>query len=111
MSLTTLCLQHQGNQAFPSEQPNQDPQHPEAKTAQPSSLQGPDFEDIMATRSSDWLQQTPGVDDNAGHQLDMRPSWDSEPRFWQDVLTEQLWQIFAGTQDQGEHPRRRSESL
>ncbi|XP_061045057.1 LOW QUALITY PROTEIN: transducin-like enhancer protein 6 [Eubalaena glacialis] len=107
-SLGFQLREHQGNQAFPSEQPNQGPQHPEAKTPQPSSLQGPDFEDIMATRSSDWLQQTPGVDDHAGHQLDMRPSWDSEPRFWQDVLTEQLWQIFAGTQDQGERPRRRT---
>ncbi|KAM9106640.1 transducin-like enhancer protein 6 isoform 2-T4 [Megaptera novaeangliae] len=107
-SLGFQLQEHQGNQAFPSEQPNQDPQHPEAKTAQPSSLQGPDFEDVMATRSSDWLQQTLGVDDHAGHQLDMRPSWDSEPRFWQDVLTEQLWQIFAGTQDQGECPRRRT---
>ncbi|XP_032483213.1 transducin-like enhancer protein 6 isoform X3 [Phocoena sinus] len=95
--------EHQGNQEFPSEQPNRDPQHPEAKTPQPSSLQGPDFEDIMATRSSDWLQQTPGVD--TVHQLDMRPSWDSEPRFWQDVLTQQLWQIFTGTQ---ERPRRRT---
>ncbi|NIG62059.1 transducin-like enhancer protein [Pontoporia blainvillei] len=94
--------EHQGNQEFPSEQPNWDPQHPEAKNPQPSSLQGPDFEDIMATRSSDWLQQTPGVD--TVHQLDMRPSGDSEPQFWQDVLTEQLWQIFAGTQ---ERPRRR----
>nr|XP_058916079.1 transducin-like enhancer protein 6 [Kogia breviceps] len=62
----------------------------------------------MATRSSDWLQQTPGVDDDAVHQVDTRPSWDSEPRFWQDVLTEQLWQMFAGTQDQGERPRRRT---
>uniref|UniRef100_A0A8C6AK85 Transducin-like enhancer protein 6 n=1 Tax=Monodon monoceros TaxID=40151 RepID=A0A8C6AK85_MONMO len=60
----------------------------------------------MATRSSDWLQQTPGVD--TVHQLDMRPSWDSEPRFWQDVLTEQLWQIFTGTQ---ERPRRRRWAL
>nr|XP_033711005.1 transducin-like enhancer protein 6 [Tursiops truncatus] len=94
--------EHQGNQEFPSEQPNRDPQCPEAKTPQPSGLQGPDFED-MATRSSDWLQQTPGVD--TVHQLDTWPSWDSEPRFWQDVLTEQLWQIFTGTQ---EHPRRRT---
>ncbi|XP_057565997.1 transducin-like enhancer protein 6 [Hippopotamus amphibius kiboko] len=91
----------------PSEQTNQDPQDPEAKTAQPSGLQRPFFEDIVAMRSSEWFQQPPGVDNDIGHQLDTQPSWDSEPRFWQEVLTEQLWQGFAGTQNQGEHPRRR----
>uniref|UniRef100_A0A8C0MJC9 Transducin-like enhancer protein 6 n=1 Tax=Canis lupus familiaris TaxID=9615 RepID=A0A8C0MJC9_CANLF len=38
-----------------------------------------------------------------------RPSWDSEPRFWQDVLTEQLWQVFAGTHEEGDQPRHRRE--
>ncbi|KAM8925062.1 transducin-like enhancer protein 6 isoform 15-T19 [Lycaon pictus] len=39
-----------------------------------------------------------------------RPSWDSEPRFWQDVLTEQLWQVFAGTHEEGDQPwHRRTE--
>ncbi|XP_044233882.2 transducin-like enhancer protein 6 isoform X3 [Ursus arctos] len=38
---------------------------------------------------------------------DTQPSWDSEPRFWQGVLTEQLWQIFAGTHKK-DQPRRRT---
>ncbi|XP_031545587.2 transducin-like enhancer protein 6 isoform X3 [Vicugna pacos] len=53
----------------------------------------------MATRSSDWLQQPPGMDDEADLDLDVRLSWDSEPRLWQDVLTEELWRTFAGTQE------------
>ncbi|KAM7140622.1 transducin-like enhancer protein 6 isoform 1-T1 [Molossus nigricans] len=82
-------------------------QLPGVKPPQPSSLQGPNFEDVMATRSSDWLQQPSGVDNAPVHQLDMRPSWDSEPQFWQDVLTQQLWQIFAGTYNKVDQARHR----
>lgn len=71
--------------------------HPVAKTLQHSSLQGSHFKDVMATRSSDWHKQPSGADAAPVHQLDMQPSWDSEPQFWKDILTEQLWQIFAGT--------------
>ncbi|XP_016077669.1 PREDICTED: transducin-like enhancer protein 6 [Miniopterus natalensis] len=83
------------------------PQHPVVKPPQPSALKEPNFEDIMATRSSEWLQQPSGVDNSPVHQLDTRPSWDSEPQFWQDVLTQQLWQIFAGTHDKVDQPRHR----
>ncbi|XP_066109477.1 transducin-like enhancer protein 6 isoform X3 [Saccopteryx bilineata] len=79
-------------------------QPPGVKSPQPSSLQGPKFEHIMATRSSDWLQQPSGEDHSQVYQLDTRPSWDSEPQFWQDVLTQQLWQIFAGTHNQVDQP-------
>ncbi|XP_059555478.1 transducin-like enhancer protein 6 [Myotis daubentonii] len=61
----------------------------------------------MATRSSDWHQQPSGVDDSPAHQLDTRPSGDSEPQFWQDVLTQQLWQMFAGTHDKVDPSRHR----
>ncbi|XP_072803136.1 transducin-like enhancer protein 6 isoform X2 [Vicugna pacos] len=100
--------QHQGSQVSSGEQASQGsqgPASPEAsrhagvRTLQPSSLQGPNFEDTMATRSSDWLQQPPGMDDEADLDLDVRLSWDSEPRLWQDVLTEELWRTFAGTQE------------
>lgn len=84
--------------------------HPEFKPPQPSSLQGPDFEDVMARRSSTRLQEPSGVDNAPVHQLDMQPFWDLEPRFWQDVLTQQLWQIFAGTYDKVDQPRHRRES-
>ncbi|XP_064449608.1 transducin-like enhancer protein 6 [Mirounga angustirostris] len=83
--------------------------HPVAKTPQPSGLQGPPFEDVLAARSSDWLRQPSGADAAPVSQLDTQPPWDSEPRFWQDVLTEQLWQIFAGTHKK-DQLRRRSES-
>ncbi|KAF6307294.1 TLE family member 6, subcortical maternal complex member [Rhinolophus ferrumequinum] len=82
-------------------------QHPEVKPPQPSSFQGLDFADVMAMRSSDWLQQPSRVDDTPVHQLDPQPSWDSEPLFWQDVLTEQLWQIFAGTCREVDQPGHR----
>uniref|UniRef100_G1PNJ1 TLE family member 6, subcortical maternal complex member n=1 Tax=Myotis lucifugus TaxID=59463 RepID=G1PNJ1_MYOLU len=61
----------------------------------------------MATRSSDWLQQPFGVDDSPAHPLDTRPAGDSEPQFWQDVLTQQLWQMFAGTHDKVDPSRHR----
>lgn len=83
--------------------------HPEVKPSQPSSLQGPDFEDVMTTRSSDWLQQPSRVDNAPVHQLNPQPSWDSEPLFWQDVLTQQLWQIFAGTYREVDQPSHRRE--
>ncbi|EFB13547.1 hypothetical protein PANDA_012776, partial [Ailuropoda melanoleuca] len=51
----------------------------------------------LAARSSDWLRQLSRADAAPVPQPDTQPSWDSEPRFWQGVLTEQLWQIFAGT--------------
>ncbi|XP_066217088.1 transducin-like enhancer protein 6 isoform X11 [Saccopteryx leptura] len=79
-------------------------QAPGVKSPQPSNLQGPKFEHIMATRSSDWLQQPSGEDHSQVYQLDTRPSWDSEPQFWQDVLTQQLWQIFAGTHNRVDQP-------
>ncbi|XP_040317620.1 transducin-like enhancer protein 6 isoform X2 [Herpailurus yagouaroundi] len=75
---------------------------PALPTPPRSSLQGPRFEDVVAARSSDWLTQRPGVDDAPAHQLDTPVSWDSEPQLWQDVLTEQLWNIFAGTHNKGE---------
>lgn len=84
--------------------------HPEVKPLQPSSFQGLDFADVMAMRSSDWLQQPSRVGDTPVHQLDPQPSWDSEPLFWQDVLTEQLWQIFAGTYREVDQPSHRRES-
>ena len=65
----------------------------------------------MAARSSDWLTQRSGVDDAPAHQLDTPASWDSEPQLWQDVLTEQLWQIFAGTHNKGERPQHTREPL
>ncbi|XP_019508915.1 PREDICTED: transducin-like enhancer protein 6 isoform X1 [Hipposideros armiger] len=80
---------------------------PEVKPSQPSSLQGPDFEDVMAMRSSDWLQQPSRIDNAPVHQLNPQPSWDSEPLFWQDVLTQQLWQIFAGTYREVDQPSHR----
>ncbi|XP_058393572.1 LOW QUALITY PROTEIN: transducin-like enhancer protein 6 [Diceros bicornis minor] len=98
----------QQSQVSPGEQADQDswrPASPKAswhrgvRTPRPSSLQGPNFEDVMASRSSNWLQQPSGLDDAPGHQLNRQTPWDSEPRFWQDVLTEQLWQIFTGTHD------------
>ncbi|XP_070273068.1 transducin-like enhancer protein 6 [Myotis yumanensis] len=82
-------------------------QHPRVKPPQPSGLQGPDFKDVLATRSSDWLQQPFGVDDSPAHPLDTRPPGDSEPQFWQDVLTQQLWQMFAGIHDKVDPSRHR----
>ncbi|XP_034854077.1 transducin-like enhancer protein 6 [Mirounga leonina] len=81
--------------------------HPVAKTPQPSGLQGPPFEDVLAARSSDWLRQPSGADAAPVSQPDTQPPWDSEPRFWQDVLTEQLWQIFAGTHKKDQLRRRK----
>uniref|UniRef100_A0A8C7AE22 Transducin-like enhancer protein 6 n=1 Tax=Neovison vison TaxID=452646 RepID=A0A8C7AE22_NEOVI len=61
----------------------------------------------MAVRSSDWLRQ-PSRAGTGSPMPDTQSPWDPEPRFWQDVLTEQLWQIFTGTHKTDQH--RRSES-
>ncbi|XP_020939816.1 transducin-like enhancer protein 6 isoform X7 [Sus scrofa] len=103
LQMMETCSQSLGFQ-LGKHQGNQDSQHPGSETLQPSGLQRPNFED-MATRSSDWPQQAPGEDKDTVHQLDTWPSWDPEPRFWQDVLMELLWRMFALTHDQGEHPR------
>ncbi|XP_023502152.2 transducin-like enhancer protein 6 isoform X3 [Equus caballus] len=103
----------QDSQVCPGEQAEQDSWRPASfeaswppggKTPRPSSLQGPHFEDVMTSRSSDWLQQLDGA---PVCQLDGQPSWDPEPRFWQDVLTEQLWQMFACAHDRVDQPRHR----
>ncbi|XP_055285099.1 transducin-like enhancer protein 6 isoform X3 [Moschus berezovskii] len=99
--------ENQGSQASLSEQPSQDPHHPGAMPPQTSSLQDPHFEDVLVTRSSDWFQRSPRVDNDIVRQRDTQPCWNLEPQFSQDILTEQLWEIFAGTQDQGERPRHR----
>ncbi|XP_032161587.1 transducin-like enhancer protein 6 isoform X4 [Mustela erminea] len=78
--------------------------HPEAETPQPSGLQGPPFEDVLAARSSDWLRQ-PSRAGTGPPMPDMQSPWDPEPRFWQDVLTEQLWQIFTGTHKRDQRRR------
>ncbi|XP_032739351.1 transducin-like enhancer protein 6 [Lontra canadensis] len=83
--------------------------HPEAETPQPSGLQGPPFEAVLAARSSDWLRQ-PSRADAGPPTPDTQSPWDPEPRFWQDVLTEQLWQIFAGTHRRDQR-RRTTEQL
>nr|XP_019599488.1 PREDICTED: transducin-like enhancer protein 6 isoform X2 [Rhinolophus sinicus] len=104
------------SQPPPGEQADQDSwgpgspkasRHPEVKPPQPCSFQTLDFEDVMAMRSSTCLQQPSRRDDTPVHQLHPQPSWDSEPLFWQDVLTEQLWQIFAGTYHEVDQPSHR----
>ncbi|XP_039695126.1 transducin-like enhancer protein 6 isoform X4 [Pteropus medius] len=77
------------------------------KPPQPSGLQGPAFEDIMARKSSDWLQRPSGVDGAPVHQLATQPSWDSEPQFWHDILTLQLWEIFARNPNKVDGPGHR----
>ncbi|XP_072577960.1 transducin-like enhancer protein 6 isoform X3 [Vulpes vulpes] len=64
--------------------------HPGAPAAPSPGPPRPRLSDATATGSPHWPR---------------RPSWDSEPRFWQDVLTEQLWQVFAGTHEEGDQPR------
>uniref|UniRef100_A0A8C8XQH5 Transducin-like enhancer protein 6 n=1 Tax=Panthera leo TaxID=9689 RepID=A0A8C8XQH5_PANLE len=108
--LTAVCLQEPSSRvsggladrhSWGPPSPEASP-HPALPTPPRSSLRGPHFEDVVAARSSDWLTQRSGVDDAPAHQLDTPASWDSEPQLWQDVLTEQLWQIFAGTHNKGE---------
>lgn len=61
----------------------------------------------MASRSSDWAQHFSGLDGSPVHQLDLLPSWDSEPQFGKDILTQKLWQIFAGNHDKVDQLRHR----
>ncbi|XP_045687308.1 transducin-like enhancer protein 6 isoform X1 [Phyllostomus hastatus] len=114
LQILETCSQPLGFQAGEqAEQDSQRPaspvasQHPEVKPPRPSSLQGQNFKDVMATRSSDWLQRPSGVDRPPAQQADVWLPWDSEPQLWQDVLTQQLWQIFAGTHDKADQLRRR----
>ncbi|XP_012584875.1 PREDICTED: transducin-like enhancer protein 6 [Condylura cristata] len=102
-----------GKPFTPGEQPEQDswgpaspkaPWHPRVRPLRPSSLQGPALSDVVATRPSDWLQQLSRAEEAAASQLDTKPPWDAEPQFWEDVLTEQLWQILVGLRDEADGP-------
>ncbi|XP_017703466.1 PREDICTED: transducin-like enhancer protein 6 isoform X2 [Rhinopithecus bieti] len=88
LQIVESCSQLQGVQS----------EQAEDRTPQESS-----FEDIMATRSSDWLRRPLEADDQPETQL----FWDKEPWFWHDTLTEQLWRIFAGVHDEKAKPRDR----
>ncbi|XP_062966032.1 transducin-like enhancer protein 6 [Cynocephalus volans] len=99
------CMECQVGQASPGKQAHQDsqeaaspepPQHLAVKTPQEST-----FEDVT-TRSSDWLQPPIAVDDQLETELF---GWDEEPRFWRDVLTEHLWEVYAGVHTKVEEPR------
>uniref|UniRef100_A0A7N9I9P4 Transducin-like enhancer protein 6 n=1 Tax=Macaca fascicularis TaxID=9541 RepID=A0A7N9I9P4_MACFA len=102
LQIVESCSQLQGvqsEQVSPAEPVSPGtPQQAENKTPQESS-----FEDIMATRSSDWLRRPLEADDQPETQL----FWDKEPWFWHDTLTEQLWRIFAGVRDEKAKPRDR----
>nr|XP_025716834.1 transducin-like enhancer protein 6 [Callorhinus ursinus] len=107
-----MSLGTSGEQADPDSWGPTSPEaspHPVAETPQPPGFQGPPFEDVLAARSSDWLRQPCRTDTAPISQPDTQPTWDSEPRFWQDVLTEQLWQIFAGTHKKDQLRRRMTE--
>ncbi|XP_027808498.2 transducin-like enhancer protein 6 [Marmota flaviventris] len=71
------------------------PQLPEGGSPQES-----DFEDVVTRRQSDWLRPPQSSWDEG----EMPPCWDPEPPFWQDVLTTQLWQIFADVQEKAAQP-------
>ncbi|XP_077884260.1 transducin-like enhancer protein 6 isoform X5 [Ictidomys tridecemlineatus] len=75
------------------------PQLPEGGSPQES-----DFEDVVTGRQSDWLRPPQSSWDEEG---EMPPFWDPEPPFWQDVLTSQLWRIFADVQEKAAQPCRR----
>ncbi|XP_077884256.1 transducin-like enhancer protein 6 isoform X3 [Ictidomys tridecemlineatus] len=68
------------------------------------SPQESDFEDVVTGRQSDWLRPPQSSWDEEG---EMPPFWDPEPPFWQDVLTSQLWRIFADVQEKAAQPCRR----
>nr|KAF6297790.1 TLE family member 6, subcortical maternal complex member [Pipistrellus kuhlii] len=102
--LLERCRLPQGFQPREADPDAWGPASPTAKPPEPSGLQGPDFADVMATRSSDWFQQPPGADGSSALQLDTLLSCDSEPQFWQDILTQQLWQILAGTPSRHRRP-------
>ncbi|XP_054549020.1 transducin-like enhancer protein 6 isoform X2 [Talpa occidentalis] len=78
--------------------------HPRIRTLQPSGLREPHRCDVIATRSSEWLQQLSRANEAATNQLNTKPPQDSEPQFWQDVLTEQLWRVFVGLPDKADGP-------
>uniref|UniRef100_UPI004038F462 transducin-like enhancer protein 6 n=1 Tax=Callospermophilus lateralis TaxID=76772 RepID=UPI004038F462 len=71
------------------------PQLPEGGSPQES-----DFEDVVTRRQSDWLRPPQSSWDEG----EMPPCWDPEPPFWQDVLTTQLWQIFADVREKAAQP-------
>ncbi|EHH29454.1 hypothetical protein EGK_09892 [Macaca mulatta] len=106
LQIVESCSQLQGvqsEQVSPAEPVSPGtPRQAENKTPQESS-----FEDIMATRSSDWLRRPLEADDQPETQL----FWDKEPWFWHDTLTEQLWRIFAGVRDEKAKPRDRHFSI
>nr|XP_055104295.1 transducin-like enhancer protein 6 isoform X2 [Symphalangus syndactylus] len=105
LQIVESCSQLQG---FQSEEVSPaEPASPgTAGQAEDKSLQESSFEDIMTTRSSDWLRRPLGEDDQAETQL----FWDKEPWFWHDALTEQLWRIFAGVHDEKAKPRDRQQA-
>ncbi|XP_076966488.1 transducin-like enhancer protein 6 [Callospermophilus lateralis] len=74
------------------------PQLPEGGSPQES-----DFEDVVTRRQSDWLRPPQSSWDEG----EMPPCWDPEPPFWQDVLTTQLWQIFADVREKAAQPCQR----
>uniref|UniRef100_G1QQ03 Transducin-like enhancer protein 6 n=1 Tax=Nomascus leucogenys TaxID=61853 RepID=G1QQ03_NOMLE len=102
LQIVESCSQLQG---FQSEEVSPaEPASPgTARQAEDKSLQESSFENIMTTRSSNWLRRPLGEDDQAETQL----FWDKEPWFWHDALTEQLWRIFAGVHDEKAKPRDR----
>ncbi|XP_047387846.1 transducin-like enhancer protein 6 isoform X5 [Sciurus carolinensis] len=88
------CPRHQVGQLSPGEQAGQGhreapspktPRLPEVRT-----LRLWDFENMVTTRSSDWLRRPQSVWDQGEW-----PSQHGAPQFWQDILTAQLWQVFT----------------
>ncbi|XP_047387843.1 transducin-like enhancer protein 6 isoform X2 [Sciurus carolinensis] len=72
----------QGHREAPSPKT---PRLPEVRT-----LRLWDFENMVTTRSSDWLRRPQSVWDQGEW-----PSQHGAPQFWQDILTAQLWQVFT----------------
>ncbi|XP_023588863.1 transducin-like enhancer protein 6 [Trichechus manatus latirostris] len=72
------------------------PRQPRLQTRQPSNLQEQSFKDVAATRLSAWSQQPSQADGITTHRPQPRSFSSSQPRLWQDVLTERLFQIYAG---------------
>ncbi|XP_049732309.1 transducin-like enhancer protein 6 isoform X3 [Elephas maximus indicus] len=98
-TLDSQPLRHQVSQISPGEQSRKPasfkaPWQPELKTPQPSSLQEQNFKGIVASRSSAWSQQPPQRDS-----ITTQPPsfFSSQPRLWQDVLTERLFHIYTGS--------------
>lgn len=86
------------------------PWQPGVKPPQLSGLQGSALEDITARRSSDWLQRPSGMDGAPARQLATQSCWNSEPQFWHDILTLQLWEIFTRNPNKTDAPGHRRES-